>query len=960
MMCKLVLTLFLIVITIDVTGQSPYLIEHPFPQEFRQTKILKLYEEPSGFIWLGTNRGLFKYNGLNYEQIEFSDNAQEFAVTAIFEDQQNGLWIGTRSGDIFRSTTGIDFFQWDPPEGTPKVPITGFIESNDNTLFISTYGEGIYYLEDGRLYNIDTDDGMISNDVNQLSYSVTYDWVIAATDNGVDLVKASNQQKQIKHIGLENGLPDILTKDMLVDSKGNLWVGFYENGFCHIDLSTFEIKHIQHNWQYGEINSIELFEGIELWIATNKRGLLRFDFYSDTSYPIELGIEEANNIHDLKKDIEGNVWLCLQGNRILSTNRLFEIEETIPSSVQAIVADRHLGLWVGTKEGLFYKENALDHRIAFEKIDRISNKNVISLYLDNFENLWIGTFGEGLYCYSPISDALKKIEISDQISSDNILDIEGRNGHLWLATLGGVKRIKISGNVMQSGGIQQDPLKTDELIGSNFIYDIFFDSKGRAWFATDGNGLVLKDDSRINKYTHSDSIEFRSVYCIAEDFDGNIWFSTAKSGLIKFDGNSFYQLTLKEGLRDLTVTGLKTDEKGNIVIIHSYGIDILDPKTNHLIYYDDEVGVENIEPELNAVNRDQRGNIWIGSQSNLIKYSYLEENFSIHPRTKITNVLVNLQPVNYNTDAVFGYGSNNFIFEYIGLWFTDPKTVEYRYKLEGYNEDWIISKDQRAVYSQLAPGNYTFYVSSTENDAFAHEPIIQYSFRIKLPIWKQLWFLGLLGLILVLTGYYIIKDREKRIEREGVIQEEKIKSQYEVLKSQINPHFLFNSFNTLMSLIDEDPKVAGEFTEKLSDFYRSILQYRSQELISVQEEIELVENYFFLQQKRYGDNIRIEICQDELHSFIPPMTIQILLENAIKHNIISKHKPLKIRIDLSKETEIHVSNNIQHKLNTEPSTGFGLESIKKRYSLLTDRKIKINQDNGVYEVILPKILKSNP
>ena len=124
---------------------------------------------------------------------------------------------------------------------------------------------------------------------------------------------------------------------------------------------------------------------------------------------------------------------------------------------------------------------------------------------------------------------------------------------------------------------------------------------------------------------------------------------------------------------------------------------------------------------------------------------------------------------------------------------------------------------------------------STENDAFSDEPVFSYSFTIRKPIWLQWWFLLLVTASGMALIYYYIKIREKRLAWETALQKEKIASQFETLKSQINPHFLFNSFNTLVTVIEEDPKTAVEYVEKLSDFYRTMMLYRDKEVISLSE-----------------------------------------------------------------------------------------------------------------------------
>lgn len=179
-------------------------------------------------------------------------------------------------------------------------------------------------------------------------------------------------------------------------------------------------------------------------------------------------------------------------------------------------------------------------------------------------------------------------------------------------------------------------------------------------------------------------------------------------------------------------------------------------------------------------------------------------------------------------------------------------------------------------------------------------------------------------------------------------------AQYESLKNQINPHFLFNSLNTLSAIIPMDADKAVDFVHKLSNSYRYLLKMKERELVPLDDELEFMHAYLFLIKSRYGDNIRITINEKigGKASLLPPVSLQMLLENCIKHNVISKDKPLNIMIHID-QTSIAIHNNLQPKQMSEPSTGLGLENIKKRYAVLSDKTVVVNQTTEYFEVILP-------
>jgi LytS/YehU family sensor histidine kinase len=277
--------------------------------------------------------------------------------------------------------------------------------------------------------------------------------------------------------------------------------------------------------------------------------------------------------------------------------------------------------------------------------------------------------------------------------------------------------------------------------------------------------------------------------------------------------------------------------------------------------------------------------------------------------------------------------------------------------LEGYDLGWKDTYDRQATYSSLPPGKYSFRVRSSLDQSFRNASEVSYGFSIRGPFWASAWFISLIILMVSVIAYFVIRNREKRFRRIEQQKKEKVEFEFQVLKNQVNPHFLFNSFSTLMSLIEEQPEQAMQYTEKLSDFFRIILQYKDQELISLNEELSLIESYFFLVKKRFGDNINLEISLEEnlKKTFIPPMTLQILLENCVKHNIISKDKPLFIRIYEDKG-RIVVENNLQPKMMNEISTGIGLENIRKRYRLINKVEPVIEKTEGLFRVRLPGIM----
>ena len=292
------------------------------------------------------------------------------------------------------------------------------------------------------------------------------------------------------------------------------------------------------------------------------------------------------------------------------------------------------------------------------------------------------------------------------------------------------------------------------------------------------------------------------------------------------------------------------------------------------------------------------------------------------------------------------------------MWFQYPEKVNFLIQLAGHDLDWIKTKNNSVIYSNLKPGAYTFKVQSALYNNFDKASVATYTFTINKPFWTTYWFFIILIIVLGLSLYSFIKYRENRINQQQRILQEKIKFQFENLKSQINPHFLFNSFSTLIALIESNESAAVEYVEELSELFRNILEFKDQDVVSIKEEMGIIDNYYKLQKRRYGDNLNLAINDKiaEANFNIPPMTIQMLIENALKHNIISTDKPLHIDIYLNNEqSTIYIENNLQEKQENIDSTGIGIQNIINRYKILTEKEIEIYKTDYIYRVGLPVI-----
>jgi two-component system, LytTR family, sensor kinase len=216
------------------------------------------------------------------------------------------------------------------------------------------------------------------------------------------------------------------------------------------------------------------------------------------------------------------------------------------------------------------------------------------------------------------------------------------------------------------------------------------------------------------------------------------------------------------------------------------------------------------------------------------------------------------------------------------------------------------------------------------------------------------WLVNLLFHLINTIIHYFQEYRNTRIEAEE-LKMISAQAELQLIKSQINPHFLFNNLNVLSALVMKDNAEANQFIEEFSKVYRYILKHHDKEMVPLKTELDYIEPYVFLLKKRFGEGLQVnmDIPAHCLEYFIIPVSLQMLVENAIKHNILSKTKPLQITIHANGNNTIVVSNNLQVKQQVEKSTELGLLNIVKRYRLVSNKEVLIDKSNNTFAVSIP-------
>jgi ligand-binding sensor domain-containing protein len=946
-------------------AQYPFSKKIDIEEENLTIKATVLLKDHSGFLWVGTSEGLFKYNGLIPEKIS-PPPPEKIYITALLEDTKGIIWAGCKNGQIFTvKNHQIHFFQF--KYTLPKVAITAIYQDAKKRLWFATAGEGIFCYDSTKLYKINTNDGLSDDNVNCL-YSNDGKQIIAGTDRGLSFINFEAGKKSIHFFSSKNGLPDNIVRCIVKANEYNtVWVGMQSKGILLFNFQKEKITKIAEdkNRPYVQVNDItELKE--EIIIATEENGILSYNKLNnnftnkvlrDTVFP--------KRIADLQTDDEGNIWAASENKLVSFTGDYLRFWLTTGkinlTKIHTLLTDDEKYIWFTPDQRLYVSAQGNLNNAFLHSYDITPPKDKIDitcLYKDKFGYLWIGTFGEGLFRLNTITGKWRRIAENPIAYYGNILSIAGKDNQVWISTLNGVARFDLSEkNYHLSKKISYNNFSKKDGLGSDYVYHILIDKKNRVWFATDGAGVAVYENELFVNFYSGKLFPAKVTYSLAEDKNQHIWVSTYNEGLFEYDGKKFIHYDTKNGLTDLAITSIAVDNFNNIIAVNKKGIDVFNPVKNIVQHYGNESGFTELQPNLNSITKDLAGKIWIGTDNGIVCLNTQTSFSSYSPVAVIENISLFNVPVDTALTNHFKNEENNFSFKLAAAYYKAPEKIKFQYWLEGYSKKWETTGDRIINFPQLRSGNYKMKVRASANDNFEPSPVAYYSFSIAKKFWTTGWFFLIVFFLTASVLYFFVRQRIKIIRKKEHSERERFQLQYDALKNQVNPHFLFNSFNALLNVVEDDPKEAGVLIKHLSQLYRKMTAYSQKELITLGEELALLSSYMYIQEKRYGIALRISVKIDNSlknSTFVPPLVLQLLAENAVKHNIITKETPLFLNIFSDKDFLI-VQNNINIKLEKEESEGIGLQNIKNRYKFLTGKDITQIQTDTEFTIGLPLI-----
>lgn len=754
-------------------GQLPYFQHYSLLKRNESVHINVVFQDRSGFIWHGTDKGLFRFDGIRLEHFNVTkDSLPDNHVTAIAQDSLGRIWVGHRNGKIaFIDNRKVVGFE--PEEGSSSQEISDLIFDRHGNLWYSTLNDGLYYYKQGRLYRVDEDEGL----PDLFVYDIVEDamgnvWV--GTDGGVAICTLNNQKLTIKVLDYDHGLPDNIIKKLIIrDNK--VWMGTEDAGVIVFDPSSgLTTSALPVEWKFGSLTDFVL-AGDEVWIASAQSGLVVYDLKSRSSKTYPAGTEnDFMSINTLLSDVEGNIWIGTKTGLIRTLSDHIEYIATFDpyksTNVLALTIDKNDNVWYSTSEGLF--KRSIDE-MGIARIERpfyntpFREYTTVSLYTDSTGDIWAGFYGEGTVRMNPSTGETRHFR--KELRNGNVLSITGSGSDIWLATLGGSTRIKDRGNELEITNYSRE-----QGLASDYIYQVFIDSRKRVWFGTDGKGAVMLDESGFHQYDKG--LNSKVVYGFAEDSNGQLWINVQGEGIYRFSGDGFIPMDSRVTLRDRNINILGSDNTGNLIVMHDLGIDIYNIAKNRIRYLGDEVGMRDKRPNLNALSRDEHGHMYAGTDKGIVRYSNLTNDILNSPLPLIENLKVLDRTFSLSNDLSFKYYQNSVIIHYIGFWYQNPGDLNFQYQLENYDRDWISSRDRSATYSSLPPGTYTFRLRVADVEDFREAKEVSFTFTIRPPFWRTVWFYLLAALLVLLAVASFIQFRERKLIEDKKILEEKVKA----------------------------------------------------------------------------------------------------------------------------------------------------------------------------------------
>jgi signal transduction histidine kinase/ligand-binding sensor domain-containing protein/DNA-binding response OmpR family regulator len=807
------------------------------------TSVMCIVEDDFGFIWFGTNNGLYSYNSAEIRRYSHIPNDMTSIPTnrinELFTDFSGQLWIATEDGLCTYNRKTDNFTTYSPRDQFGNFSgrvINSFFQATDSTYWIADeLGFGTFHIDSNVVHyrNINNK----TSNVRQVSCDGSGTiWVFYSDGEIYYLPKNTNT-----FLFFAKGLPGRV-RSVLID-QDNIWIGYEVNGILCFNLDG-SLKLHYHADQPGQgrlpgnqVRSIIQAENEDIWVGTYEGVVIIRDFEVVSVVQPDRHPELPNHsIWSLYKDSKGNIWigtwlggLCFHSDY---NNTFFHYTQSMPvNALSYSVVSSFIQLpgneqiIVGTEDGILNYFDAETNIFTKKQVGDGStiSKNIKSLAYDKNGTLWVGTYGQGVFYRKKQENAFRHLDVPFP-SGIQALNLCATEEGIWVSNYpNGVYFYHFeSGNFTNH---QHNPLDINSISDQN-VHKILQDRNGNMWFATrNGLNLLEKGSDHFIHFFYQEnnpqSISSNTIYTIYEDKKGFLWLGTNGKGLDKFDPatGTAKHFTTSDGLPGNEILSILEDMENRLWLATTEGLCVFNPETGEVRSFTNGNGIQNNSFNPNSAYSSASGELYFGGTNGFVRF-FPEEiitnpvppeviltHFFIHNREILPGTHKNLMNdvIGKTSSLRLNYNQNSISFRFVSDNYINPAKNRFKYRLAGLNDEWTeTDASGRANFTNVPPGKYTFEVKGANNDGVWNDHPTRVSVTVIPPFWAR-WYSWLVyAMLVVLTILYFRQQVINKQKLKNEIELEKVNRENEEYLHQMKLQFFTNishEFRTPLTLI---------------------------------------------------------------------------------------------------------------------------------------------------------------